>query len=90
MSDEMREAQVPHVADCDGDGCYCPDDVFWARMLGDDDPCAPGKDWAAAAFGDYGASAGCEYPGCTNEAKYASEGGLFCAVPHAYIERADR
>jgi hypothetical protein len=28
-----------------------PDDVFWRRLLGDDDPCAPGKDWAAAAFG---------------------------------------
>lgn len=29
----------------------------------------------------------CEYPACTREAKYASEGGLFCAVPHPYIER---
>lgn len=26
------------------------DGEFWARLLGDDDPCAPGKDWAAAAF----------------------------------------
>jgi hypothetical protein len=25
--------------------------VFWGRLLGDNDPCAPGKDWAAAAFG---------------------------------------
>jgi hypothetical protein len=41
-----------HVTpDCDSDGCYCPDDVFWGRLLGDNDPCAPGKDWAAAAFG---------------------------------------
>lgn len=49
---EERERRVPHVADCDAEGCYCPDDVFWARMLGDDDPCAPGKDWIAAAFGE--------------------------------------
>ena len=28
------------------------DDEFWGRLLGDDDPCAPGKNWAAAAFGD--------------------------------------
>lgn len=47
---EDRERRVPHVAGCDDEGCYCPDDVFWARMLGDDDPCAPGKDWAAKAF----------------------------------------
>lgn len=40
-----------HVAACDDDACFCPDDMFWARLLGDDDPCAPGKDWAAAAFG---------------------------------------
>ena len=26
------------------------DDEFWGRLLGDDDPCAPGKDWVAAAF----------------------------------------
>jgi hypothetical protein len=31
--------------------CTCPDDVFWARLLGGDDPCAPGRDWPAAAFG---------------------------------------
>ena len=37
---------------CDDEGCYCPDDVFWRRLLGDDDPGAPGKDWAAAAFGE--------------------------------------
>lgn len=36
--------------DCTDDMCVCPDDVFWGRLLGDDDPCAPGKDWAAAAF----------------------------------------
>jgi hypothetical protein len=41
-----------HTEACDDEGCYCPDDVFWARMLGYDDPCAPGKDWAAAAFGE--------------------------------------
>lgn len=42
-----------HVnAACDEDGCYCPDDVFWGRLLGDKDPCAPGKNWAAAAFGE--------------------------------------
>jgi hypothetical protein len=39
-----------HTDPCDDDGCHCPDDVFWGRLLGDDDPCAPGKDWAAAAF----------------------------------------
>lgn len=48
---QQREDRVPHVADCDNEGCYCPDDVFWRRMLGDADPCAPGKDWVAAAFG---------------------------------------
>ena len=26
------------------------DDEFWGRLLGDDDPAAPGKDWKAAAF----------------------------------------
>lgn len=26
------------------------DDEFWGRLLGDDDPAAPGKDWAAKAF----------------------------------------
>lgn len=52
-SREEREARVPHVSPaCDDEGCYCPDDVFWGRLLGDDDPCAPGKDWAAAAFGE--------------------------------------
>jgi hypothetical protein len=40
-----------HTPACDDEGCYCPDDVFWGRLLGDDDPCAPGKDWVAAAFG---------------------------------------
>jgi hypothetical protein len=39
-------------ADLEDEVCVCPDDVFWARLLGDDDPCAPGKDWAAAAFGE--------------------------------------
>lgn len=49
----MAEVLPGHVSpDCDDDGCYCPDDVFWGRLLGDDDPCAPGKDWAAAAFGE--------------------------------------
>lgn len=44
--------RLPHVhPDCDDEGCYCPDDTFWARVLGDDDPCAPGKDWVSAAFG---------------------------------------
>lgn len=47
-----RERLVPHVTDaCDDDGCYCPEDVFWKRLLGDDDPGAPGKNWVAAAFG---------------------------------------
>lgn len=49
----MEKALEGHVSrDCDEDGCYCPDDVFWARLLGDNDPCAPGKDWVAAAFGE--------------------------------------
>lgn len=53
VTPEERARRVPHVSpDCDTDGCWCPDDVFWYRMLGDDDPCAPGKDWAAAAFGE--------------------------------------
>ena len=48
-------AMIEHVsAECGEDDCYCPDDVFWARMLGDNDPCAPGKDWVAAAFGELG------------------------------------
>lgn len=41
-------------ADLNEDICVCPDDVFWARLLGNKDPCAPGKDWAAAAFGEVG------------------------------------
>lgn len=41
-----------HTPECDDEGCYCSDDVFWARLLGDDDPAAPGEDWAAAAFGE--------------------------------------
>ena len=39
-----------HCPDPDNEGCWCPDDALWGRLLGDDDPCAPGKDWAAAAF----------------------------------------
>lgn len=51
------KVRVPHVTDaCDEDGCYCPDDVFWARLLGDRDPCAPGRDWTIAAFGELEAS----------------------------------
>jgi len=38
-------------ANLDEEVCVCPDDVFWGRLLGDQDPCAPGKDWVAAAFG---------------------------------------
>jgi hypothetical protein len=45
-------ARIPHDPACDDEDCYCPEDVFWGRLLGDDDPCAPGKDWVAAAFGD--------------------------------------
>lgn len=48
----MPETEIAHVAGCDDDGCYCPDDVFWARMLGADDPCGPGKDWVEIAFGE--------------------------------------
>ena len=48
---------APHAPACDDEGCYCADDVFWARMLGDDDPCAPGKDWVSAAFGEIEESA---------------------------------
>jgi hypothetical protein len=48
----VGRAVTTHTEDCDDEGCYCPDDVFWRRLLGDNDPCAPGKDWAAAAFGD--------------------------------------
>jgi hypothetical protein len=37
--------------------------VVWGRLLGDDDPAAPGKDWVAAAFGSEpegsGAGGGC-------------------------------
>jgi hypothetical protein len=43
-----------HTADCDDQGCYCPDDVFWGRLLGADDPCAPGKDSVGSAFGEMG------------------------------------
>ena len=48
----MSKRDYPHTAACDAEGCYCPDDVFWGRLLGGDDPCAPGKDWVAAAFGE--------------------------------------
>lgn len=50
MADRDAEI-VEHSEGCSGDICVCPDDVFWGRLLGDDDPCAPGKDWAEAAFG---------------------------------------
>lgn len=43
-------AEEGHAPDCTEDICVCPDDVFWGRLLGDKDPCAPGKDWASRAF----------------------------------------
>ena len=61
---------IEHTAACGDDICVCPDDVFWGRLLGDNDPCAPGKDWAAAAFGDIdedeqpGLLACCDHCGC--------------------------
>lgn len=40
-----------HTTACTEELCWCPDDAFWGRLLGDDDPAAPGKDWVIAAFG---------------------------------------
>jgi hypothetical protein len=55
----MSEApDIREQEDCPG-GEFCDyacdqhiesDDEFWGRLLGDDDPCAPGKDWISAAF----------------------------------------
>ena len=46
-------SETEHTPGCiPGELCVCPDDVFWGRLLGDDDPCAPGKDWVGAAFGE--------------------------------------
>ena len=51
MSDKESGEVCP--GSCGGvDVCWCSDDELWARLLGDKDPCAPGKDWVSAAFGD--------------------------------------
>lgn len=52
LNAKRDEQGRPHAPECSDEGCTCSDDVFWGRLLGDGDPCVPGKDWAAAAFGE--------------------------------------